>query len=90
MESIPGIWYEEKRDRWRVKLFCDGVLFHRSYHRNYNSAYNAWQTAKQKMVRPRPKLSIPESSDINRFLCQPLIGGADRFYPASLGRRLRS
>lgn len=76
MEMPKGIWFEMNRDRWRVKLFCDGVLFHRSYHRDYPAALLAWQTAKKQMVRPKPDIPIHLSSDINKFLCRPLVGAS--------------
>ena len=69
-----GIWFEKNRNRWRVKLFCDGILFHRSYHRSYNEALSAWRKAKKCMIIPRPVIPIAEASLINRFLCQPLVG----------------
>jgi len=75
-EQPKGIWFEINRNRWRVKLFCDGILFHRSYHKNYNDALIAWHKAKKQMVRPKPEVPIHLSSDINRFLCQPLLGAA--------------
>jgi hypothetical protein len=74
-----GVWYEKRRDRWRVKLFCDGVLFHRSYHRQFNDALAAWQSAKKQMIRPRPIVPLSESSIQNRFLCQPRIAGMAEF-----------
>lgn len=73
-EGIPkGIWYEKKRRRWRVKLVFEGVLLHRSYHKEYADALAAWVKTKKSMVRPRPLIPIPESSLINRYLCQPLV-----------------
>lgn len=69
-----GIWYEQNRSRWRVKLFCDGVLFHRSYHRSYSEALSAWQDAKKHMILPRVIIPVAESTPINRFLYQPLLG----------------
>lgn len=76
MDNMPpqGVWYEKGRNRWRVKLFCDGVLFHRSYHRDVEAAIAAWRKAKRSMVRPKPDIPIHLSSDINRFLCRPLPG----------------
>jgi len=75
LDTIPkGIWYEEKRKRWRVKLAADGVLLCCSYHRNYADALAAWTKTKKSIIRPRPKIPIYLSSDINRFLCQPLVG----------------
>lgn len=69
-----GIWYEEKRDRWRVKLFCDGVLYHRSYHKKFEAAVLAWKAAKIGMAKPRAIIPLKERSPINQFLCQPLPG----------------
>ena len=70
-----GVWFEANRNRWRVKLFCEGQLFHRSYHRSYSNALAAWQQAKKQMIQPRPVIPLSESSPINRFLCQPRIQG---------------
>ncbi len=76
-QEIPkGIWYEKARDRWRVKLVHDGVLLHRNYYKTYELAYDAWLDTKKKMVRPKPLIPIPESSLINRFLCQPRYGAS--------------
>jgi hypothetical protein len=74
MEIPKGIWYEEKRSRWRVKLADSGVLLCCSYHRNYDDAYKAWREVKRSIVRPRPKIPIQESSPVNQFICQPLTG----------------
>lgn len=74
MESIPGIWYEEKRTRWRVKLIHNGVLLCCSYHRDHPSAVKAWKEAKRSIVRPKPEIPIAEASLVNQFLCQPLAG----------------
>jgi len=71
---LVGIWYEEKRNRWRVKLAANGELLCCSYHHSYEDAVVAWHEVKQSIVRPKPVIPIPESSLINRFLCQPLPG----------------
>ena len=74
-EGAPkGIWYEKKRNRWRVKLACDGVLLCCTYHHSYAEALIAWKNIKRNMVRPKPDIPIHLSSDINRFLCLPLVG----------------
>jgi len=73
--DIPkGIWYEEKRNRWRVKLAYDGALLCCSYHHSYADALAAWKEIKRNMTRPKPEVPIHLSSDINKFLCQPLVG----------------
>ena len=80
MDSDPfppkGIWMEVSRNRWRVKLFCDGVLFHRSYHSTFEEALTAWQVAKKRMRLPR---EAPEATPINKFLYQPLVGAGRGF-----------
>ena len=75
MEAPKGIWYEEKRNRFRVKLADNGVLLCCSYHRSYEEALAAWQTVKRSIIRPRPQIPVQESSLVNQFLCQPLVGG---------------
>jgi len=73
--AIPkGVWYEVQRNRWRVKLFCDGKVYHRSYHKDYLEAVAVCQQARKKMIKPRPIVPIQEASLINQFLCQPLVG----------------
>jgi len=73
LEVPKGIWYEETRNRWRVKLFCDGELFHRSYHHTFNEALLVWRAEKKKMIVPRPVIPIQEASLVNKFLCQPRV-----------------
>jgi hypothetical protein len=73
-EAPKGIWYEKKRNRWRVKLACDGVLLCCTYHHSYDAALDAWKETKRNMVRPKPDIPIPLSSDINIFLCLPRVG----------------
>lgn len=79
MEPIQGIWFEKGRNRWRVKIFKDGKLFHRSYHYEYEAAFETWSKAKRQLTLPRSDLAELESiSAISQFLRQPLPGGADR------------
>ena len=72
--AIPqGIWYEESRNRWRVKLVQDKRLLHRGYYKTYDEALVVWKRVKQESrVRPMV-IPIQEASLINKFLCQPLI-----------------
>ena len=74
MESIPGIWYEEKRTRWRVKLAHGGVIICCSYHRTHEEAVVAWQKAKRSIVKPKPDIPLARASLANQFLCRPLVG----------------
>jgi hypothetical protein len=72
MESIPGIWHELPRNRWRVKLCKDGEIYHRSYHCDFESAYMAWFLAKQEAAQPASVLLARQTSTpIAKFLRQP-------------------
>lgn len=68
-EVPKGIWYENGRSRWRVKILCNGQLVHRSYHREYPDALAAWKVAKTKQ-RALLRTQAPpiELSPINIFL----------------------
>lgn len=70
-----GIWFEAKRNRWRVKLFSDGVLVHRSYHHSYEAAHSTWKAEKLK-IRQSQRIRVPvhEATLFNRWACRPLVG----------------
>ncbi len=36
--EIKGIWYEERRRRYRVRIYSRGKLFHQSFHRSFEEA----------------------------------------------------
>ncbi len=75
-EKPKGIWFEKKRNRWRVKLVHEGVLLCCNYYRSYEEALIAWTSVKNSIVRPRPHIPIQEASLINQFLCRPLVGAS--------------
>jgi len=62
-----GIWYEKKRDRYRVRLYRDGELLERSYHRSYEAALAAWERAQS---ASKPNLEKQEAA-LRRFLYPP-------------------
>lgn len=73
-ESPPrGIWYEEKRARWRVKLALNGAIYHRSYHKTYDEAYAVWERIK-KEIRNKATAPVHEATAFNRWVCRPLAG----------------
>ena len=73
--AVKGIWYEESRHRWRVKIFANGTLIHRSYHHSYEAAYDTWQFERAKIQRDQ-RVSVPvhKATLFNRWACRPLCG----------------
>lgn len=41
-----GVWHEEKRNRWRVRLYYNGHVVHRSYHPDEEEAIEVHAAAK--------------------------------------------
>lgn len=74
MECPKGIWYEKERNRYRVKLFFDSNLYHRSYHPTFEAAYDTWLRVKREMRKPKPKVPVHQASVFNRWVCSPLAG----------------
>ena len=72
MDQPKGIWYEESRHRWRVKVFRDGALHHRSYHHTYEEAYRKWSDVRKELTVPVQPIPIAEASLLNTFLCRPV------------------
>jgi hypothetical protein len=72
MESIPGIWHEKPRNRWRVKLCKDCEIYHLSYHHSYEEAFITWTLAKQAVAQPTSMLAARQAlTPIAKFLRQP-------------------
>jgi len=79
MVPRPGLWYEEARKRWRVKLCKEGQQIERSYHKNYSEALIVWKAAKKRMASTKAKVPLKEASAINRFLyAVPVPPGSSR------------
>jgi hypothetical protein len=74
--AVKGIWYEESRHRWRVKLFSEGVMVHRSYHHSYDAALQAWRAEKTKIRKAEQRIRVPvhRATLFNRWACRPLVG----------------
>jgi len=78
MEVVQGIWHEKARNRWRVKVFKDGELYHRSYHHDYQAALVTWTEIHKEIVNPRAaSLRMQSNSVIDQFLRQPLPGAGE-------------
>lgn len=45
-ELPPGIWFEERRKRYRVRVYRRGRVIHRSYHQNVTDALREYVRAK--------------------------------------------
>ena len=43
----PGIWYEQPRNRYRVRLYKKGQVVHLSYHKDLASAQVAKEEAEK-------------------------------------------
>ena len=41
-----GVWFEETRGRYRVRLYYNGHVIHRSYHKDEEEAIETHRTAK--------------------------------------------
>ena len=74
VDSIPGIWHEVPRNRWRVKLCKDGEIYHRSYHHSYEEALLVWLEAKRQAMRPlSERIAHQKMTPVVRFLRQPVV-----------------
>jgi hypothetical protein len=50
IEDIPrGVWYEEPRRRWRVRLYVGTKVRYRSYHHGLPDAIKAYHAAVEKL-----------------------------------------
>jgi hypothetical protein len=72
---VQGLWYEQARDRWRVKIILSGELFHRSYHHDYEEAFRTWTQVQEQIRSCRTRVLPPQArSPIAKFLRQPPPG----------------
>jgi hypothetical protein len=71
-----GVYYEEARNRWRVRLYKDGRVIHRSYHPTEEEAWTTWINAKRKQAETKigpPKIvEKPTISNLLDALLQPI------------------
>lgn len=75
-QALPrGIWYEEARKRYRVRVYRKNRVIHRSYHQDLDAARRALQQAKQLRASIRAQEARPVRSvqDQVRALKENLI-----------------
>lgn len=63
-QPLPkGVWYEEKRDRYRVRIYRGSSrVIHLSYHETEADALRAWATAKLVQEDTPLKVAAPDLS----------------------------
>jgi len=61
-KTKPGIWYEEARKRYRVRLYKGKKVFHLSYHADYDRALSTYNKVK----------TLPDKAGTLDTLCQQL------------------
>lgn len=71
MKSVPGLWYEASRDRWRVLIRRDGDVYHRSYHRDYDEALTKWTQVMHELKMSMPRKRGMDMSAVGQFLRLP-------------------
>lgn len=73
--SIPkGVYYEVKKDRWRVRLYKEGAVIYLGYFKSYEEAIDAWIIAKdiQEKATPQKTDSIELNTDSTNGLITSL------------------
>jgi len=50
MEAHRGIWFEKKRNRYRVRIYKNNVVAHRSYHTTEEEAIETYKAAKRELA----------------------------------------
>ena len=61
-----GIWFEENRNRYRVRLYKNGKVVHRSYHTTYEAAESALRDAlrtRHAAEPEQPRTTLPLTLD---------------------------
>ena len=61
-----GIWFEENRNRYRVRLYKNGKVVHRSYHTTYEAAESALRDAlrtRHSAEPEQPRTTLPLTLD---------------------------
>jgi hypothetical protein len=74
MEETPtlrlpkGVFFEEERQRWRVRLYKEADVMHLSYHRTLEDALETWLVAKARQKHSRRQHIIPETHTMRGLL----------------------
>ena len=64
--TTKGIWFEENRNRYRVRLYKNGKVAHRSYHNTYEAAESALRDAlrtRHTAEPEQPRTTLPLTLD---------------------------
>ena len=64
--TTKGIWFEENRNRYRVRLYKNGKVAHRSYHNTYEEAESALRDAmrtRHTAEPEQPRTTLPLTLD---------------------------
>lgn len=74
MEDTPtpllpkGIYFEDDRQRWRVRLYKEGAVVHLSYHRSLEDAMEGWLVAKTRQRHSHRQHVTPETTTMHGLL----------------------
>lgn len=67
-ELPNGLYYEKARRRYRVRLYKNGEVIHRSYHRCYNRAVDTLCKAREAAERFVPTATKPKAPTLDNLL----------------------
>ena len=71
MKLPTGIWFEPKRNRYRVRLYLGPTVIHRSYHKTMDEAMWVYTNAKINQASAvLPKKTIDESLLVSSIIKQ--------------------
>lgn len=72
MQKPPqGIWFEERRKRYRVRLYVGPIVVYRSYHKDLKTAMEAYALAKLRQASTIiPEQTIDESLSVESLIAQ--------------------
>lgn len=68
MKNRCGIWFEEERSRWRVRLYKERKVVHLSYHPTFEEAEQVADKARQKRDELLPQPEIRFASNVGDIL----------------------
>ena len=54
---VKGLYFDEARQKWRLRLYKNGAVWHLSYHATKEDAVNMYMTLK----KPDPRMQNPTS-----------------------------
>lgn len=72
-EDDTGCWFDPVRQRWRVRLYLKGRVFHLSYHHDKVAADQAYDRAKSERAVAVPKQRVPLTRTDTTSLLKTLL-----------------